>query len=417
KFLPIYNLCRLEEFSQLYRAQQDGRPATLPELPVQYADFAVWQRNQLSQSQEQAKVYWRQQLAGCEPLNLDSDYPRTAVVSEVGSSVSLVLPVHLGVTLQAFCQQQGVTLYMVLLTAFQVLLGRYSGQDDFCVGSPIAGRRHPALEKLIGFFVNTLVMRADLSDDPSFDTLLSRTRETTLAAYQHQDLPFEQLVEMLSPVRNTGQSPLFQVMFSLQNNELPDLQVADIHVQPQSYEQNTAKFDLTLSIAEWEQQLHCHWEFRTALFTEKTISRMSEHFSVLLENLLQAPGLSVSSIDLLNAAERRLLFAELASNRQNYRDGFDSLARGLEQQAAKTPAHTAVVFEEQRLSYQALNQRANQLAAYLRAEHQVQANQLIAVCLPRSVDMVVALLAVLKAGGAYVPIDPTYPQERIQWML
>jgi len=343
---------------------------------------------------------------------LPTDYPRPAQLNYRGSHYSQTLSADTTAAIKDLSRAQGVTLFMTLLAAFDILLARYSGQDDVCVGSPIANRTHT--ENLIGFFVNTLVLRTRLNPEQDFRELLQQVRQTCLDAYAHQDVPFETLVEQLNPARSLSHSPLFQVMLVLQNNapvemELPGLTITDL---AQDYP--IAKFDLTLNIAEQDGQLHCTWRYATSLFTIDTIRRMGEYFEVLLRAIVEDPERSVFRLPLLSEAERRRILVEWNDTKVPYPQ--DKCVHELfEAQAAKTPDAIAVIFEEEEVSYGELNARANRLAHRLRALG-MGPEVLVGIFVERSVEMVVGLLAILKSGGAYVPLDPEYPLERIAFM-
>jgi amino acid adenylation domain-containing protein len=410
------------ELNVLYRAFSNGRPSSLPELPIQYADFAEWQRGWLQGEVLEAQIsYWKQQLAGAtNVLELPTDRPRPALQSSSGASFSLKLPVSLTEELKALGQREGATLFMTLLAAFQTLLYRYSGQEDICVGTPIANRTRAELEPLIGLFINTLVLRGDLSGEPSFRELLQRVRQASLGAFAHQDLPFEMLVEALQPERDLSRTPLFQVMFILQNAPTPSAthrdspRQSDLLVSALDVDSGTATFDLTLSMAEQVDGLDASVEYSTDLFDAATIERMLGHFQTLLEAIVADPDVSIAKLALLTAAERQTL---AAWSHAPAPFALDRCVHQLfEAHAASQPDAPALTFEGDTLTYAALNARANQLAHLLRARG-AGPETLVAICLDRSLDLVVAVLAVLKAGAAYLPLDPSYPPERLAFML
>lgn len=404
----------LLELTALYGAFSAGRPSPLPELPVQYADFAAWQRQWLQgHVLESQLAYWKRCLENLTALQLPTDRPRPILASFRGARQLVVIPSPLEATLKAISQREGVTLYMTLLAAFQVLLHRYTGQDDIVVGSPVANRNQPELAGLIGFFVNTLVIRTDLSGDPSFREVLGRVREVTLGAYAHQDLPFEKLVEELQPERDASRNPLFQVSFqlfsALASPALPDIPPVN------SVETGTAKFDLRFDLIETSQGLRGYLDYSTDLFDGATIGRMVGHFQNLLEGIAANPEQRISRLPLLTEEERQNLV--VAWNETACEYPRDSCIQELfEQQVERRPEATAVVFGEQQLTYGELNWRANQLAHYL-VGRGVGPDVVVAVALPRSLEMVVGLLGVLKAGGAYLPLDPGYPKERLRLMV
>jgi aspartate racemase len=406
-----------EQLTQLYQAFLAGKPNPLFPLPVQYADYAVWQREWLTgEVLDKQLNYWQQQLAGGNPvLELPTDRPRPPVQTYRGASQSLTLPQNLSEGLQQLCRKEGVTLYMTLLAAFQTLLYRYSRQEDILVGSPIAGRNRAELEGLIGFFVNTLVLRTDLSGNPSFRQLLQRVRSVTLDAYAHQDLPFEKLVEQLQPERSLSYNPLFQVMFALENTPAQAGQLLGLTETPVPLETATAKFDLTLSVIEQKGEIVGCWEYNTDLFEAATIERMTLHFRTLLEGIVTNPEQPISHLPLLTADERQQLLVDWNDTYTEYPQD-KCIHQLFEEQVERTPDAVAVVFEEEQLTYQELNNRANQLAHYLQ-QLGVGPEVLVGICLERSLEMMVALLGILKAGGAYVPLDPAYPAERLAYMV
>jgi amino acid adenylation domain-containing protein len=406
----------IRELAAVYTEFVENKPSSLPELPIQYADFALWQREWLQCEQLQTQVdYWKQQLGGDLPvLALPTDNPRPAVQTFAGKTLSFVLPNSLTEALKSLSKQEGVTLFMTLLAGFKTLLYRYTDQTDILVGSPIANRNRSEIENLIGFFVNTLVLRTDLSGNPSFQELLGRIRETTLGADAHQDLPFEKLVEELQPERNLSHTPFFQVMFAFQNAPTGTLELPDLNIEFLEVNTETAKFDLTLTIQNTVAELIGTIEYNTDLFDKTTISRLVKHFETLLTGIVANPQQQVGNLPLLTTTEQQQL---LGWNNTEIDFGNQLCLHQLfEAQVEKTPDAVAVVFENEQLTYQELNQRANQLAHYLH-NLGVKPEILVGICVERSLEMVVGLLAVLKAGGAYLPLDPAYPQERISFML
>lgn len=407
----------LRELWQAYIAYSQGKTPNFAPLPIQYSDYATWQRHWLQGEVLEKQIdYWKHQLGDASPLlELPTDYPRPAQQSYRGDRYIYSLTPELTAAVNAFSQQQGVSLYMTLLATLSILLSRYSRQEDLCIGSPIANRTHSHTEGLIGFFVNTLVMRQQIKLELSFIEFLQQTRQTCLDAYAHQDVPFDVLVEKLRPERSMSYNPLFQVMFALENNASPDLDLSGLDTELLGVKGAIAKFDLTLMVIEDDHQLNCSWEYATDLFARGTIQRMAEQFAVLLQGIIDHPHQSINTLPLMTAAELQ----QLQSWNQNQTDYPEdkTLAQLFEQQAAKTPDQVAVVFDDYSLNYQQLNQKANQLAHYLRQNYQIQPDTLIGICVERSTEMVIGLLAILKAGGAYVPIDPNYPLERIGLML
>ncbi|HEX5751790.1 MAG TPA: amino acid adenylation domain-containing protein, partial [Archangium sp.] len=405
----------LREVAALYEAFSRGQPTPLPELPLQYADYAVWQRGWLQgEALETLLAYWRQQLAGApRALELPTDHPRPVVQGFRGASVPLHLGEPLSRALRELSRREGVTPFMTLLSAFQVLLSRYSGQSDLTVGSPIAGRNQTELEGLIGFFLNTLVLRARTSEGMTFRELLAQARQVTLEAYAHQDLPFEKLVEELQPERDPSRSPLFQVWFVL-NEELPALELPGLTLRPVETEIRTSQFDLILSLSEEARGFSGSLRYNSGLFEPSTAARMVEHLRTLLEGIAANPGQRLSLLPLLPEHERRELLVDWN------RTGVD-VPRGVcahhlfERQAERTPDAIAVSFEGRSLTYRELNHSANQLARALRRRG-VGPEVVVGLLMDRSLEMVIGLLGILKAGGAYLPMDPTLPAERLEFM-
>ena len=404
------------ELGVLYDAFSRGEASPLPELTIQYADFAAWQRGWLQgEALEQQLNYWRKQLADIpDQLELPIDKPRPAVQRFRGATESITLSPELTQKVRALSYKQGSTIYMCLLAIFQTLLYRYSGQTDIVTGSPIANRTRSEIESLIGFFVNALVLRTSVDGEATVRQMIGRVRETCLGAYAHQDVPFEQLVEELQPERDLSRQPLFQVMFILQN--LPqDISVSTgLTLKPVEVESTTAKFDLSFFWAEGES-LMGSIEYNTDLFERSTIVRMLGHFETMLEAGVANPDQKLSELPLLTPGERRQLLADANSERQNFHA--DACLPDLFEKAADLrPDAVAVTFEDQHVTYAELNRRANQLAHHL-MRLGVGPDSLCGVLMERSVEMIVSVLGILKAGGAYVPLDPSYPQERLAFML
>ncbi|WP_420130689.1 amino acid adenylation domain-containing protein [Longimicrobium sp.] len=408
------------EMWTLYEAYRDGRASPLPELPVQYADYAVWQREQLAgEALDRQLAYWRERLAGApELLELPTDRPRPAVQTYRGASVPLELSLELLERLQALGRGEGATLYMTLLGAFQVLLSKYSGGDDIVVGSPIAGRTRGEVEGLIGFFINTLVLRTDLSGDPSFRETLRRVREATLGAYAHQEVPFEKLVAELQPERSLSHSPLFQVMFTLQNVEggeggggaLPGLQVGGVGAAME-----IAKFDLSLTFVATPQGLLGGLNYSTDLFERGTVERMLGHLARVLEQVAADADVRLSRLALTGPAERSMVLEEWNRTERPYPRGV-CIHELFNAQVRERPDALALVWGDVQLTYRELDARANQLANHL-VRLGVGPDARVGVLLERSAELIVSILAVLKAGGCYVPLDPGYPAERLRLML
>jgi amino acid adenylation domain-containing protein len=413
------------ELRTLYEAYSARLPSPLPELPIQYVDFTVWQREWLQGEVLEAQLdYWKNQLAGAPSvLKLPTTYPRPSIQNfQQGANQWLSLPRSLTEPLKALSQREGATLFITLLAAFNVLLHRYTHQTDVVVGSPIAGRNRAETEDLIGFFVNTLVMRTDLSGDPSFRELLGRVKEVALGAYAHQDLPFEKLVEAVQPERSLSHHPLFQVMFQLigapSMNE--EEESADFEEEPSEREEmevveGTAKFDLGLDIFESNGNLTAAVEYSTDLFEHTTISRMLFHFRTLLQSIVADPDRQISELSFLPAAEREEILWQWNATRKAYAEQM-CIHELFEAQVEETPGAVAVISGGEQLTYAELNERANRLAHYLRRLG-VGPEVLVGICVERSLEMLVGLLGILKAGGAYVPLDPAYPKQRLAFML
>lgn len=408
----------VDEVSGLYSAFSTGQPSPLPELPIQYADYTVWQQEWLEGGVlEQQLAYWKQQLAGVSVLELPTDRARPASQSQNGATCDFAIDANLAQKLKKLAQEQGATLFMALLSAFETLLYRYSGQHDIAVGTPVAGRSSGETERLIGFFINTLVLRVDLSGAPKFTELLQRTKEVTLEAYAHQDVPFEKLVEVLSPERNLGSTPLFQVMLVLQNAPQSDLRLGPAVLQPfNSVDNGTSKFDLLLQLGEdGSGKLVGSLQYSTDLFEAVSIARMIGHYQTLLRGIVAQPEQSVDVLPLLAGNERRQVIEQWNRPAVAFGRG-NCLPDLIQEQAARTPEAIAVEYEKEQLSYGELNARANQLAWRLR-ELGVGLETRVGLMVQRSLEMVVGILGVLKAGAAYVPLDPDYPPERLSYML
>lgn len=407
----------LQELAALYEAFSIGKPSPLPELSIQYADFAIWQREWLAGDRLQTQLnYWKKQLSGAPPLlELPADRPRPPVQTYRGAKESFLIPKTLTAALKKLSRQENATLFMTLLAAFKTLLYRYTGQADIPVGSPIANRNRAEIQGLIGFFVNTLVLRTDLSGDRTFRQLLDRIREVSLEAYAHQDLPFEKLVEELQPDRNLSYNPLFQVAFVLQTAPVAAESIAGLNLTLLDVENQTAKVDLTLYLEEKQEEISGQFEYSTDLFDAATIRRMAEHFIVLLEGITANPDSQIEELPLLGEKERHQLLVEWNDTHADYSSD-RCIHQLFEAQAARTPDAIAVVFEDQKLTYRELNERANQLAHYLQ-KLGVKPEVLVGICTERSLDTIVGILGILKAGGAYVPLDPAYPRDRLAFTL
>lgn len=406
----------VREISLLYSAFVAGKPTPLPELTIQYADFAHWQKSYLQGEVLNTQLtYWQQQLQDLPTVQLPTDFSRPSTSSYRGASQQLELSPELTIALEDLSDRAGVSLFMTLLAAFQTQLYRYTGQTDIVVSSPIANRNRTELENLIGFFVNSLVLRTDLSANPTFEQLLERVRRITLAAYAHQDIPFEKLVETLQPLRDLSRNPLFQVVFTLQNTPIESLNLPGLTLSPFPITSTTARVDLELHCYKDQDRLRCTAIYSTDLFRSDTIFRLLEHFQTILESIIANPSQPIAYLPLLSNKERHQLLVEW---NQTQIDNFCGTAAHhlFEAQVEKTPDAIAIAFQSQSLTYKELNQQANQLAHYLQ-KLGIGPDVLVGLCLNRSPAMVISLLAIWKAGGAYLPLDLNYPRDRLQFML
>ena len=407
----------LRDLAQLYAAQMQGNESGLPTLPVQYADFAAWQRR-IAQGDIFAKqvAYWKNELKDIPPvLELPTDRPRPAMEAVAGDVAPLELSKDLTDKLHALSRSHSATLFMTLLAAFQALMARYSGQDDVVLGIPVASRRYPEIENLIGLFASTLPLRGRLAGDPTFAEILQRAKDALLNAYINQDVPFEKLVEEMQPERSLSHSPLVQVYFILQNAPVEAMRFGDLELKHVLTSTGTSKGDLFFSLAEQTGTLTGMMEYKTDLFDRSTIDRLLGHFRVVLEAVVENPNLRLSELPLLTRAERRLMLEEWNATEADYPRHL-CLHELIEQQAERTPDAIACIFERQTLTYRELNQRANQLARFLQ-KRGAAPGQRIGVFVERSLQMMVGLLGIQKSGAAYVPVDPAYPAARIVSML
>ncbi|UFS85011.1 non-ribosomal peptide synthase/polyketide synthase (plasmid) [Rhizobium sp. T136] len=407
----------VRELSSLYRAFEAGRDDPLPPLAIQYSDYAAWQRQWLSGERLQTQAqYWRDTLYGAPArLALPTDWPRPAQQSFAGARVPVVIDADLTRGLKRLSRQHGTTLFMTMLAAWAAVLSRLSGQDDLVIGVPSANRCRREIEELIGFFVNTLALRIDLSGEPSMSDLLERTRRTALTAQEHQDLPFEQVVDIVQPPRHLDHTPLFQVMLAWQNNTVESLDLAGLSVGAAGEEFDQVKFDLELNLGEQGEVIVGTLGYATALFDRATIERQRGYLLALLRAMVADAEQPVGRIELLSSAERTYLLEDLNRTAVAYPSEV-CIHQLFEQQVQKAPEAVALVYEDERLSYGALNARANRLAHHLIGLG-VKPDQPVAICVERSPAMVVGLLAILKAGGAYLPLDPAYPSERLRQVL
>ena len=407
----------IQELVAFYNQYHNGESGGLITLPVQYADYAVWQRNWLSGDvlNEQMK-YWKSRLAGSPPLlELPTDRPRPAVKTFSGSSLMFQLPDTLSLKIKELCRETGVTSYMFLLAAFQTLLFRYSNEEDILVGTAIANRSRPEIEQLIGFFVNTLVMRTDLSGNPPFTELLSRVREVTLGAYAHQDLPFEMLVDALQPNRNLSYTPIFQIGFDLQTVQLDRFEFHGLRVEPIQFNSKRAAYDLLLSITIADDDISGTLEFNSDLFNQETIERMVGNFRNLLNGIVNEPNTPISFLPIISQEEKKLVTVDW--NRTELDLAYDQcIHERFERRVDDNPQKLALRFLGKAMSYSELNYKANQLACFLRGEG-VGPDTVVGIFLERSIEMIIGILGVLKAGGAYLPLDPNYPPDRLSFMI
>ena len=423
----------IRELGEGYAASVENKSAVLPELPIQYADFAHWQRQWLQGEVLNTQLsYWKQQLKDVPILQLPgASSPisgQSLSQASQGASQFLELPQQLLEALENLSQQAEVTLFMTLLAAFQTLLHRYTGQTDLAIGTPIANRHQSELEGLIGFFVNSLVLRTNLEGDPTFLELLERVREVTLAAYDHQDLPFEKLVEELQPVRNLGQNPLFQVVFALQNSPMAQLELPGLILSPADLETKTSRFDLEFYVWTCGDNFRNLWGkgwqhsdglrgiviYNTELFEASAIASLLKHFQTLLEGIVANPNTPLSALPLLTTEDKKELLHRWSSNQSSNPN--TCIHHLFEAQVRERPDAIAIQFGNQQFTYQQLNQGSNQLARYLQRLG-IGAEMPVGICLERGIEAIAAMLAILKAGGAYVPLDPSYPAERLRFMV
>ncbi|QDL09668.1 non-ribosomal peptide synthetase [Brasilonema octagenarum UFV-E1] len=419
----------LGELVELYQAFCAGKPSPLNEPRLQFADFAHWQREWVKTAAAQAQLaYWQQKLSGSSPLlELPLDRPRPTEQTYQGDQIRMELPIDLCGSLRVLSRREGVTLFMTMLAAFLVMLHRYTGQDDICVGTAVANRRMHEIEKLIGMIVNNLVLRTDLSGNPTFRELLGRVRQVTMEAYANEDLPFDKVVEVLKPIRNLSHNPLFQVMFSFHDSPMPDLSLPGLDISlHEPISNKSAKFDLDfLVIPRFEQSVQngaktgakgitLVLEYNSDLFDAATIQQMLEQYQKLLEEIVANPEQQIGKLPLLTQYQQKLL----VEWNQTYREytQTECIHKLIESQVELTPDAVAVEQDGQQLTYRELSDRTNQIAHYLQTLG-VKPETLVGICVDRSLEMIVGLLGILKAGGAYVPLDPAYPKERLADIL
>lgn len=407
----------LRELIMYYQHITTGKAIQLPELPIQYADYAQWQTDPLrAETMQSSMRYWKKQLGGELPvLELPTDQPRGTRQTFTGGKHRFVLPAELTEALEKLGRQENATLFMTLLTAFTILLHRHSGQDDIIIGTPIANRTLPELEPLIGVFINTIALRTSLSGDPCFRDLLRFVREVSLEAYAHQDLPFEKLVEELKPKRDLSRTPVFQVVFNLQNSPMPKLEIPGLSISPLEIDRGVSQFELTLMITKTEGQCHCTVEYNSDLFTQETVARMFRAFEMLLLDAIAQPHCPVSRLQLVDKDELHHLVFGL--NQTQFDFPRDLCVHQLfEMQAAQTPEAVAVIYEDISITYSELNRRANARARRMQSLG-VGPDIRVGIFMEKSLAIVEALLGVLKAGGTYVPIHTSFPAERVRFIL
>lgn len=409
------NTLLLHEISEFYSSYKLAKSANLPQLPVQYADFSIWQRSWLTGPViEKQLTYWKEQLKSIEVLQLPTDRVRPKEPTYSGKIHRKYLTKEVVTKLKHLGEARGCTLFMTLLTAFNIFLHRYTRQDDIIVGSPIANRHYPEVAGLIGFFVNTIVLRTDCANNPSFEQLLEKVKKITLEAYEHQDLPFERLVDHLQLERDLSRHPVFQVMFALQDAAVLEPTFANMKAENIMIDLPIAKFDLTLAAQEINSGLVLWFEYAEELFEDTTIQRMAENFSQLIESIILNPHMPIEQLELLTATERFQLLTEWNSTTRRLSENI-CIHQLFEEQVRKTPNDLAVIFNNEQMTYHQLNSKANQLAHYLKANG-VDREILVGLCMERCIEMIVAILAILKSGGAYVPLDPDYPDERLKYI-
>ena len=407
----------LQELSTLYGAYLAGNKSPLPDLQIQYADYAIWQKEKFtSEIREKQLNYWKQQLADIPPLlELPTDKPRPPIQSFRGGIWEFSINSNLSQKIRTLTQQSDATLFMTMLAAFVILLYRCSGQDDILIGSPMAGRNRQEIQSLIGYFVNTVVLRTKLTGNPNFREILNQVRQVATDAHNYQDIPYNQVVEALNPQRNLSYNPVFQILFDLQHSLTDKLQLPGLTLQPFLGEHSISKFDLSLIIEDRGTELIGAWEYSSDLFTQETISRITENFQTLLNGIVNNPETPINQLPIISAFEQQQILEKWNNTQQDYPESF-CIHELFTQQVIKTPDAIAVKFGNQQLTYTQLNQKANQLANYLQ-NCGVTSEVLVGLYLERSLDILIAILAILKAGGAYLPLDPKYPQTRLTDIL
>jgi amino acid adenylation domain-containing protein len=408
----------MRELTLLYKAFSNDEPSSLSELPIQYADFSYWQRQYLKDNTLEDQIaYWKKKLMGAPALKIATDHGRPPILTFEGRTHSFKLPMHLSEAIKGLSRQQGTTLFMTLLAAFQTLLHRYSCQDDIVIGTVVSNRSPLETEELIGPFANSLALRTDFSGNPTFVELLTRVHDVVTGAFAHQDLPFEKLVEELRPERDLSCNPLFQIVFVLHSSSHDyNLNFPGARLRSLGVERGTTRFDLVLEMVEGQEELLGTLEYSTALFNDSTIERVQRHYQTLLEGIVANPNQRISNLALLTEPERQQLLVEWNDTKRDYPQD-QCIHELFETQAQKTPDSIAVASDSARLTYRELNRRANQLAHHLQAACGVRPEVLVGVYLERSLEMISGILGILKAGGAYLPLDPAYPEEYVKVLL
>ncbi|MBA2762483.1 MAG: AMP-binding protein, partial [Segetibacter sp.] len=406
-----------KELVALYSSYTTGDIMPPEPLAIQYADYALWQRRYLQGELLEKKInYWKEKLQGLTPLQLPTDYVRPVMQSTRGALSRFTIDKALVVQLQALSHEHGATLFMTALAAFKVLLYRYTGQEDICVGGVTAGRQQHEIENLIGCFINTLALRSEIKGEVTFIELLQQVKATTLEAYEHQEAPIEKVVEAVAKQRDQSRHPLYQVMFIWHNTpEVPEVNLGQVNSIAQGFTYNIAKFDTTFIITSTDQGLEGEIEYSPDLYQKETIERMIGHFKQLLCSISKVPFEKIGALPIITKDEEHQLLVKFNNTQAAYPKD-STIVDLFEEQVKRTPDKTAIIFEKEQLTYKELNQRANQVAHYLKSKG-VRQETMVPICLERSLEMMIGILAIIKAGGAYVPIDPEYPHERINYIL
>ena len=415
----------INEFSEFYSAYIEKKSPNLLELPIEYIDYAYWEKEEFkTDSYKRKQKYWHDKLAGFEDLQFPLDKSRPAVFSYKGKHINFELDKKLSSELKNLAKTKGTTLYSLLLSAFNILLSRYSAQEDITVSTVVANRNHEDLQNILGFFVNTLVLRNEVLGEQSFDDFLRKVSSNTIDAFSNQEVPFEELVNSLGISRDTSRNPISQVMFILQTaHSNINLDMSGVEVLPYSFgSHDIAKFDLTLEMFESGDLISGHFEYSTDLFNQETIERISRNFERLLSAIVENSSTKVKDLRLLTDERRKQILIDWNDTKAPYPKD-KTIYQLFEEQVKKTPDNIAVVFEDEKLSYKELNKKSNQLAHLIRAKYKKQnkkdlkPDSLIGLCVERSLDMIIGILGILKAGAAYVPLDPDYPQDRLEYMI